>query len=204
MKKERYKKRTGKILFLALMVMAFLAGIFQWGWSLNRQEAQEKREIFGIPQETAPLLAPGTAVRMTVLSQQNWTDTGYRVLEGQEILFQSSGVISLQAGNPIAFPCGPEGLNMLTLQKPMREENIGSLIGKVVQVVGIEVDERTGEETPIEKEMLFFIGPRNQVRIPLSGRLFLGVNELVVGDNQGVFSVLLYLTDTFTNREDRF
>ena len=204
MNKERIKKRAEKILFPALIVIAFLAGMFQWGWSLNRQETQEKREIHGILQETAPLLAPGTAVRMAVLSQQNWTDTGYRVLEGQEIQFQSSGVISLQAGNPIAFPCGPEGLNMLTLQKPMREENIGSLIGKVVQVMGIEVDERTGEETPIEKEMLFFIGSRNQVRVPLGGRLFLGVNELVVGDNQGEFSVLLFLMDTFTNRNDRF
>lgn len=196
---EKGKKRRKKSIRVYILIgTILLAGLPKSGRGLMGQDPQEEREIPGIPQETAPLLAPNTAVRMAVLSQQSWTDSGYRVLEGQEVQFQSSGVISLQAGNPIAFPCGPEGLNMLTLQKPLREENIGSLIGKVVQLVGIEVDERTGEETPIEIESLFFVGARSRVRMPLSGRLYLGVNELVVRDNQGLFSVLLFLVNTLS------
>ena len=194
-------KRSQGILF-AMIVLACLAGLTQPGRGLLQQDVQVKRDIHGLPDETAPLLAPRTAIRKAVLSQQSWTDTGYRVLEGQEIQFQASGVISLQKGNPIAFPCGPEGLSMLTLQKPLREENIGSLIGKVVQLVGIDVDENTGEETRIERESLFFIGAKKRVRIPLSGRLYFGINELVVEDNDGVFNVLYFLLNSFTNRDE--
>lgn len=195
MKREQQRNRNRKVRIFVLIVLFCLAGMLRSGWGFRQQDIQGKRETYAFPEETAPLLAPKTPVRMAVLSHENWTDTGYRVLEGQEIQFLSSGVISLQARNPIAFPCGPEGLNMLTLQKPMREENIGSLIGKVVQVVGIEVDEETGEETPIEEKKLFFIGAKKRVRIPLSGRLFLGINELVVGDNEGVFNVLFFLVE---------
>jgi len=203
MKNEQFKKRRPLKKYFALFPLIFLAIMAHRLSGFSLQNVQEKREIRGVPQDSAPLLAPRTAVRLSVLSQQSWTDTGYKVLEGQEIQFQASGVISLQAGNPIAFPCGPEGLNMLTFQKPLREENIGALIGKVVQVVGVQVDEKTGEEKPIENERLFFIGSRNRVRLPLSGRLYLGINELVVGDNQGEYSVLLFLLNTFTNRDDR-
>jgi len=33
------------------------------------------------------------------------------------------------------------------------------------------------------------------VEMPLSGRLFLGINEVVVGDNAGEFKVELYLME---------
>lgn len=204
MKEKRIQNGKEKIRVTVLITAALLTGLSLSLQMPASQDAQEERERPGLPQETAPLLAPNTAVRMTVISHQNWTDSGYRVLEGQEIQFQSSGVISLQAGNPIAFPCGPEGLKMLTLQKPLREENIGCLIGRIVQVVGIEVDERTGEKTPIEIESLFFIGARNRVKMPLSGHLFLGVNELVVGDNQGQFSALFFLLNLSVSPDRNF
>jgi len=174
-------------------------------WNLFPQDVQEKQEteehieIQALPQDTSPLLAPRQAVRVIVLSSESWTDTGYRVLAGQDIQFQGSGIISLQKGNPIAFPCSPDGLRtpdglpLKTAQQPFREENIGALIGKVVQLVAIEVDEETGEETRFEEERLFYIGARQKVTMPLSGHLYLGVNELVVVDNDGSFNTIFFL-----------
>jgi hypothetical protein len=159
----------------------------------KKQETEEHQEIQPLPADRSPLLAPRQAVRVVVLSSENWTDTGYRVLAGQDVQFQASGVISLQKGNPIAFPCTPEGLPMKTVQQAFRDENIGALIGKVVQLVAVEVDEKTGEETRFEEEMLFYIGAKNKVTMPLSGHLYLGVNELIVADNDGVFNSLFFL-----------
>ena len=62
-----------------------------------------------------------------------------------------------------------------------------------MRLVAIEVDEESGEETRFEEEELFYIGSRNRISIPLSGRLYLGVNELVVVDNEGIFEVLFFL-----------
>lgn len=180
-----------------LMTVFCLIGLIGLGCGLFAQETQKKQEVQEIqtlPEDTAPLLAPRQALRVSVPSHQNWTNTGYRVLEGQVLQFQASGVISLQKGNPIAFPCDPDGLSLKTVQQPIREENIGALIGKVVHLVAVEVDDETGEETRYEEEKIFYIGARNRVRMPLSGRLYLGINELVAEDNEGVFTVILFLT----------
>ena len=197
------RKRTG--IKFAPIVMVFLICLSMMVWNLfsqdvqEKQEAEEHEEIQPLPVDTSPLLAPRQAVRIVVQSSENWTDTGYRVLAGQDIQFQGSGIISLQKGNPIAFPCSPDGLRtpnglpMKTAQQPFREKNIGALIGKVVRLVAIEVDEKSGEETRFEEEMLFYIGASNTVTIPLSGHLYLGVNELVVIDNDGFFNTLFFL-----------
>lgn len=58
-------------------------------------------------------------------------------------------------------------------------------------VVTVIKDEKTGEEKTEEVAEFFFIGARNRVAMPTKGRLFLGINELVVGDNVGEFTVLI-------------
>ena len=194
----RWNRKTTVKKFV-LIVTAFLICLSLMDWTLSSQDVQEKQEteehqeIQALPEDTSPLLAPRQAVRLSVLSSESWTDTGYRVLAGQDIQFQASGVISLQKYNPIAFPCSPDGMPYKTVQQAFRDENIGALIGKVVQLVAIEVDEETGEETRFEEEVLFYIGARNKVTMSLSGHLYLGVNELVVVDNVGVFDTLFYL-----------
>ncbi len=191
------RKMTG--IKFVLIVMAFWICLSSMDWNLFSQDVQEKQEteeyqeIQALPEDTSPLLAPRQAVRLSVFSNESWTDTGYRVLAGQEIQFQTSGVISLQKYNPIAFPCGPDGLPIPTVQQAFHDENIGALIGKVVLLVAIEVDEETGEETRFEEEMLFYIGARNKVTMPLSGHLYLGINELIVVDNVGIFNTLFFL-----------
>ncbi|MCJ7578952.1 MAG: hypothetical protein MUP98_00275, partial [Candidatus Aminicenantes bacterium] len=171
------KKPDSKVI---LIVSACLICLSMMGWNLFSQQVQEKQEteehqdIQPLSSDTSPLLSPRQAVRISVLSNVSWTDTGYRVLAGQDVQFQASGVISLQLYNPIAFPCSPDGLPMKIGQHVFREKNIGALIGKVVQLVAIEVDEESGEETRFEEEMFFFIGSKNTVTMPLSGHLYLG------------------------------
>jgi len=132
-------------------------------------------------------------LRISVLANTHWTDTGIDVVEGQEVYFKASGGISLQKGNPMAY-CGPDGYDLKTVQQPIKEKNIGALIGKVVMLISIEVDEKTGEEIRNELVEEFYIGSENSVEIPIGGRIFLGINENVVEDNAGEFRVEMRLS----------
>lgn len=131
-------------------------------------------------------------IQVTVASEISWTDTGLEVREGEEITFRGEGGISLQRGNPMAY-CGPDGYDLRTVQQPIRDKNIGALIGSVVQLISLEIDEKTGEEIRNELVEYFYIGSGNTVKMPLTGHLFLGVNENLVQDNEGKFSVEIRL-----------
>lgn len=133
-------------------------------------------------------------LRVSVLADRDWTDTGLDVKEGQEIYFTATGGISLQKGNPMAY-CGPDGYNIKTVQQPLPDSNIGSLIGKVVQLVSVEIDEETGEEIRNEIVETFCIGAEGRITMPIEGRLFLGINENIVGDNSGEFKVIIFLME---------
>lgn len=135
---------------------------------------------------------------VTVPGNLPWTDTGMDVIAGQEIVFKADGKISLQKGNPQA-ECGPDGYDLRTVQQPLPEKNLGALIGKVVISVSLFVDEKTGEEKREEVAQVFFVGSENLVEMPAKGRLFLGINESVSGDNAGEFKV----TITAATKEDR-
>jgi len=132
-----------------------------------------------------------TGLEISVMSHVDWTDTGLDVVEGQEIIFRAVGQISLQKGNPVTY-CGPDGYNYQSLQQPLHDQNIGALIGKVYFLISLEIDEETGEEIRNEKEEIFYIGSANRVTMPMDGRLYLGINENLVADNDGVFNVLIY------------
>lgn len=181
------ERRTLGWLFLGL----FLAAMITTPSALFPQEEEEKKVKIIIPDEPPHLLMPGLFERVSVSGNVEWTDSGFDVLAGQQIFFSAEGGISLQQGNPIAY-CGPEGKTMNTIQQPIKERPIGALIGRVLKLISIEVDEETGEEKRNEEIELFFIGVSGSVTMPLSGRLFLGVNETVVNDNDGAFSVMYY------------
>lgn len=132
-----------------------------------------------------------TRLEITVPGDSAWTDTGLDVAEGQEIYFRAVGQISLQKGNPVTY-CGPEGYSYRSLQQPLHDQNIGALIGKVYFLISVEVDKETGEEIRNEREEIFYIGPDKQVIMPMAGRLFLGINENLVVDNEGIFTVVIY------------
>jgi hypothetical protein len=144
-------------------------------------------------QESGQSLEPSRVYRLPLVSNVQWTDTGYDVQQRQEIQFRATGGISLQVGNPMAY-CGPDGYDLKTLQQPLQDNNIGAVIGKVVLLISIEIDEETGEETRNEIEEIFYIGSEQRISMPLNGRLFLGINENVVEDNSGQFMVEIRLT----------
>jgi hypothetical protein len=113
---------------------------------------------------------------------------GIEVVQGQEISFEAQGRISLQKGNPQA-DCGPDGYDLRTVQQPLPDQNMGALIGKVVIAVTLIKDEKSGQERTEEAAELFHVGAGGRVEMPARGRLFLGINEHVLGDNEGQFSV---------------
>lgn len=144
--------------------------------------AQEKKD---------DILETDDVIRVKVLADVRWTHTGIEVREGEEFRFAASGGISLQKGNPMAY-CDPDGYKLKTVQQPLPDWNIGALIGRVVHLVSVEIDEETGEEVRNEVEEKFYIGSENRVKMPLSGHLFLGINENVVDDNSGQYEVKMY------------
>jgi hypothetical protein len=137
---------------------------------------------------TRVTLSPLRMYRISVPANVDWTDTGFDVRSGQFLHFSASGSVTLQQGNPIAF-CGPEGLDMTTVQQPLKDYNYGALVGKIVLTLSVEIDEETGEEIRDELIEYFYIGSEASVMIPLDGSLYLGLNELVVADNAGSITV---------------
>jgi hypothetical protein len=137
------------------------------------------------PQDPVPvkeLIVPGNA---------GWVDTGIDVEEDEEYFFRGEGEISLQKGNPEAA-CGPDGADIQGLQQPLPERNLGCLAGRVSQVLAVRTDEKTGEEIRDEFVRYFFIGREIAVVMPIKGRLYIGVNENVVRDNDGEFRVVIF------------
>jgi hypothetical protein len=196
--KKKNMERSGAkgsllvILCWLLLVVPSLFFLFVSSCASIESSVSNKEEVFVQEQEKNSDLEWREVSRITVLGSVDWTDTGLEVKEDQEIYFSAQRQISLQRGNPMAW-CGPDGMDRKTMQQPISDKNIGALIGKVVWLISIEVDEETGEEIRHEIIEKFYIGSANQVRMPISGRLFLGINENVVGDNSGEFEVIIYL-----------
>ncbi len=137
------------------------------------------------PQDPVPvkeLVIPGDA---------GWVDTGIDVEEGDEFFFRGEGEISLQKGNPEAA-CGPDGADIQGLQQPIPDRNLGGLAGKVGWVLSVRTDEKTGEEVRDELVRYFFIGHEQAVAMPMRGRLYIGINENVIRDNDGEFRVTIF------------
>lgn len=156
------------------------------------REFKNRLESLRQPSSRGATRQPGSdeelLLNVTVMGDQEWTDTSIEVHEGQEISFSAFGTVYLQEGNIKAY-CGPDGYDLRTRQQPFTDRNIGALIGKVSILLSIEFDEGSGREIRHEIKEKFFIGSDNEVRMPISGKLFLGINENLVGDNTGAFSV---------------
>jgi hypothetical protein len=130
-------------------------------------------------------------LELRVEGNVDWTDTGLDVTEGQVVYFRAKGQIRLQLGNPVTY-CRPDGYNYQSVQQPLQDKNIGALIGKVYLLISVETDEETGEEIRNELSETFYIGSANRVTVPMNGRLFLGINENLVADNDGFFTVVIF------------
>jgi len=192
---ETRSKAKGSLLLVLrwlMFVLPFLFFPFLSSHVSVEGSALDREKAFSKKGDRNSVLEWEEIYRITVLGNVDWTDTGLEVKEDQEIYFRASKQISLQKGNPMAW-CGPDGLDLKTMQQPLFDRNIGALIGKVVWLISIEIDEESGEVIRHEIVEKFYIGSVNKVRMPISGRLFLGINENVVGDNSGEYEVIIYL-----------
>jgi hypothetical protein len=142
------------------------------------------------PAQDPAVLPPQTERTVVVPADGGWVDTGIDVGPGEELVFWAFGEISLQRGNPEAV-CGPGGLDLVTVEQPVPQANLGALVGRIAQLVASRIDPDSGQEIRDEVFVLFLIGPESAASVPFKGRLYLGVNENVVKDNGGEFSVLV-------------
>ena len=149
----------------------------EWHWSLgsfnqrdlNRDGVLSRREFDatgagGTGATTAPRV-------VRVNAQQRWTDTGIDVRAGDELTFESRGEVRLSGdSSDVATPAGS--------QKPGRAvpaTNVNAPAGALIA--------RIGDATTIA------VGDRRSIRASTPGRLYLGLNDDHLDDNNGEFTV---------------
>ena len=143
------------------------------------------------PQDQAPVPPPPPLEKtVAVAGDAGWVDTAIDVAPGDTLRFTASGEIDLQKGNPEAV-CGPGGLDLVTVDQPVPNANLGTLIGKLAQTVAQRVDEDAKVQATDEIFVLFVVGADGTFTAPFKGRIYLGVNENVLRDNTGAFSVVI-------------
>jgi hypothetical protein len=153
-----------------------------------------------LAQETSPLPPPAplapegyVLVKTIVLpGTVDWIDSGLEVKPGDELFFEAEGSVSIQKGNPVAA-CGPEGLSLRTMQQPIPDRNLGCVIGMVVIRTDVIEDKETKEKTEKRWGEPFPIGRGGAAAPAEAGRLWLGINENLTGDNEGAFTIRVYL-----------
>jgi hypothetical protein len=130
----------------------------------------------GVPQRGHDRVFSVVGSDVTVEAKAAWTDTGLDVIRGDQLRFDARGEVTrLHAPNAVVGPAGT--LDAKSQKSPLPSQPLGALIGKIGT---------TG--TP------FAVGADHGVRaMPATGRLMLGVNDDVVGDNSGAFQVTIRL-----------
>ena len=153
----------------------------EWHWSTasfnqrdtNRDGILSRAEFDragGAPTNAAQNTQIGTRT-VQVNSQVRWTDTGLNVRAGDIVTFQSSGQIRMSDDQgDTANPSGSTR-GRTAPDAPILGQSAGALIARIAGY------------SPI------FIGGRTSVTVPVSGRLYLSVNDDHLPDNAGSFSV---------------
>lgn len=154
----------------------------EWHWSnASFQQRDTNRDGVISPAELQNSGgAPGTigalggqvnSQAFRVNSQQRWTDTGIVVRAGDIITFQSGGQIQMSDNaQDLASPAG--SLNRRTApDAPISGVLAGALIARI------------GAYSPVA------IGDQTRITAPVSGQLYLGVNDDHLPDNRGEFTV---------------
>jgi hypothetical protein len=112
---------------------------------------------------------------IAVNANQPWTDTGLTVNKGERISFISGGTIRIAPGTAPELTATPDGspvANVSRANYPVPVMATGGLIGRV----------GNGAAFPIGSN-------QQPITMPAAGRLYLGINDDIVADNSGAFSV---------------
>ena len=119
--------------------------------------------------------SPGTAATtgtVTVVSAtQRWTDTGIDVTAGDMVTFDSEGSVRLSEGGDDTATASGSRTGRRAQDAPVPQAPAGGLIARI------------GDSAPV------YVGDRRVLRAPVSGRLYLGVNDDHLPDNSGEFRV---------------
>ncbi|MBA2304400.1 MAG: hypothetical protein H0W08_17450 [Acidobacteria bacterium] len=163
----------------------------EWRWSrrafaqqdVNRDGFVARRE-FSAPADAAFGAAGGRArgedrgldqpIVVNVNASERWTDTGLDLRSGDLLRITSTGTVRLGLGADDG--AGPGGGNRRAPGALLPNHPAGALIGRI------------GEGLP------FFIGDGSNInRVQTTGRLYLGVNDDHLQDNEGSFRVTVGL-----------
>ena len=137
----------------------------------NGDNYLSRQELAGTNAGPVGTTGIGNGDLIYVDANQRWTDTGIDVQAGQEITVNAQGTIQLsEGGNDSATPSGSLA-GRRAAQAPVRAGPAGGLIGRV------------GNSNAA------FLGARGTMRAPVSGRLYLSVNDDYLGDNTGEYQV---------------
>jgi Ca2+-binding EF-hand superfamily protein len=153
----------------------------EWHWSnasfsqrdTNRDGRISRAEFEASGGAPGAVGALGTQAAQTVRvnAQQRWTDTGLTVRQGDSITFNSQGQVQMSDNaQDLAGPAGSVSRRMAP-DAPISGVFAGALIG---QIAGYPP---------------FAIGDQRSITAPVSGRLYLGVNDDHLPDNRGQFTV---------------
>jgi hypothetical protein len=111
---------------------------------------------------------------ISVSAAEQWTDTGITVRAGREIYLNSTGRV--RWGPNRQDGPGGERSSPRNDARPIPSRPAAALIGRI------------GDDNDV-----FFIGAEGgPIRMRAEGRLYLGINDDMLGDNSGAFRVTVY------------
>jgi hypothetical protein len=120
----------------------------------------------------------GTTDReIAVDSTQRWTDAGVNVVRGQAIHLHARGMVRMSDNaRDLASPAGSR-MGRRAPEAPLPQHPAGALIGR------------------IGTSATMFVGSNTPIYAPASGRLYLGVNDDHLADNEGTFQVTIRIDE---------
>jgi hypothetical protein len=114
----------------------------------------------------------GTAGDVVIVdSRVRWTDTGITVRAGQTLTFDADGQVRLSNGRNDLATAGGTATGRRAANSPVPSAPAGGLIARI------------GNRAAV------YVGDRRDVRAPVAGRLYLGVNDDYLDDNGGEYRV---------------
>jgi Ca2+-binding EF-hand superfamily protein len=150
----------------------------EWHWSNASFTVRDRnrdgiisRQEFDAAGGAPAVAASAGSQTVRVNSQQRWTDTGITVRAGDVVTFNVTGTITMSddAGDTANWAGSTRGRT--APDAPVLGQKAGGLLAKI------------GEYSPA------FVGGRSSWTAPVSGRLYLGVNDDHLADNRGEFVV---------------
>jgi Ca2+-binding EF-hand superfamily protein len=150
----------------------------EWQWSRRSFDQRDAngdglitRREFAATNVTPDVPAPVPARALRISSQTQWTDTGITLRAGDVVTLQATGTIAMS--NDPSDTAGPGGSHRgrTANSAPLPSAPAGALIGRVGNS-GVRL-----------------VGDRLTITSPLSGRLYLGINDDHMADNTGEYRV---------------